>query len=77
MSKSKIKKRLPKPQPKNEQKADGTSVRPAIAKPLVIGSQSPPMSLDGAIKEGYTIKNRAGGYPFPNSFSDCEWEEVS
>jgi len=42
MSKSKIEKRLPEPQPNKEQKADGTSVRPAIAKPNVIGSQSPP-----------------------------------
>lgn len=40
MSKSKIEKRLPEPQHSREQKADGTSVRPAIAKPNVICSQS-------------------------------------
>ena len=53
MSKRKIEKRLPEPQHSKEQKADATSVRPAIAKPLVIGSQSPPMS--------YTVKNRETG----------------
>ena len=51
MSKSKIEKRLPEPQPKKEQKADGTSVRPAIAKPNVICSQSPPMNLSEAKKQ--------------------------
>ncbi len=36
MHKSKIEKRLPEPQPIKEQKADGTSVSPAIAKPNVV-----------------------------------------
>ena len=40
MNKSKIEKRLPEPQLKKEQKADVTSVSPAIAKPTVICSQS-------------------------------------
>ena len=40
MIKSKIEKRLPEPQHSKEPKADGTSVRPAIAKPTVICSQS-------------------------------------
>lgn len=40
MNKSKIKKRLPEPQLKNEQKADVASVSPTIAKPTVICSQS-------------------------------------
>ena len=53
MKKSKIEKRLPEPQYKKEQKADVTSVRPAIAKPLVIGSQCPPRS--------YTLRNRETG----------------
>jgi len=44
MRKSKIEKRLPKPQHSKEQKDYGTSVRPAIAKPPVqatpaVGSQ--------------------------------------
>ena len=40
MSKGKIENRLPEPQPIKEQKVDGTSVRPAIAKPTVVCSQS-------------------------------------
>jgi len=40
MKKSKIEKRLPEPQHSKEQKADGTSVSPAIAKPNVICSQN-------------------------------------
>ena len=40
MDKKKIRERLPKPQPNKEQKADGTSVSPAIAKPNVVCSQS-------------------------------------
>lgn len=44
MSKSKIEKRLPEPQHSKEQKADGTSVRPAIAKPNVICSQNNQLS---------------------------------
>ena len=51
MKKSKIKNRQPKPKLINEQNADKNSVSPAIAKPNVIGSQSPPMSLDDAISE--------------------------
>ena len=35
MRKSKIEKRLPEPQHSKEQKADGTSVSPVIAKPIV------------------------------------------
>ena len=38
MKKSKIEKRLPEPQYKKEQKAEGNSVRPAIAKPRVVRS---------------------------------------
>ena len=38
MSKSKIEKRLPEPQHSKEQKADATTVRPAIAKPTVVRS---------------------------------------
>ena len=38
MSKRKIEKRLPEPQHSKEQKADVTSVRPAIAKPHVVRS---------------------------------------
>jgi|GEM_PF-6418257 len=38
MNKSKIEKRLPEPQRIKEQKADDTSVRPAIAKPIVVCS---------------------------------------
>ena len=40
MRKSKVEKRLPEPQHSKEQKADVTSVSPAIAKPTVICSQS-------------------------------------
>ena len=36
MRKSKIEKRLPEPQHSKEPKADGTSVRLAIAKPTVV-----------------------------------------
>ena len=36
MRKSKIEKRLPEPQHSKEPKSDGTSVRPAIAKPTVV-----------------------------------------
>ena len=50
MSKSKIEKRLPEPQYKKEQKADVTSVRPAIAKPHVIGSQSTSYDLEDVEK---------------------------
>lgn len=38
MNKRKIEKRLPEPQHSKEQKADGNSVRPAIAKPNVVRS---------------------------------------
>jgi len=38
MSKSKIEKRLPEPQHSKEQNSDTTSVRPAIAKPIVVRS---------------------------------------
>ena len=40
MDKKKIRERLPEPQPNKQQKADGTSVSPAIAKPNVVCSQS-------------------------------------
>ena len=61
----------------SEQNDQDLSVSQHIRKPPVVGSQSSPMSLDNAIKEGYAIKNRSDGCPFPNIFSDCEWEEVS
>ena len=58
MRKSKIKKRLPKPQHSKEQKADATSVRPVIAKPNVICCQSPPIIIKNSFtgKDDYWIE---------------------
>ena len=40
MHKSKIEKRLPEPQHSKEQKADGTSVSPAIANPMLYAAKT-------------------------------------
>ncbi len=53
MNKSKIEKRLPEPQPQKEQKADGTSVSPAIAKPHVVRS---PKSVSDVVKLENKVK---------------------
>ena len=51
MNKSKIEKRLPKPQHSKEQKADVTSVSPAIAKPHVVRSPNDITLSDKFIKK--------------------------
>ncbi len=66
MSKRKIEKRLPEPQHSKEQKADVTSVRPAIAKPNVVCSQSQVHSIknDFTDKDDFWIEYSSKSPPF-------------
>ena len=63
MSKRKIEKRLPEPQHSKEQKADATSVRPAIAKPHVVRSPKfVSAEYDGILVSHGFNKNEHGTY---------------
>lgn len=63
MSKSKIENRLTEPQHSKEQKADATSVRPAIAKPHVVCSQSQPwMSYEEYIEHNRVYLEKIEAY---------------
>ena len=61
MNKSKIEKRLPEPQHIKEQKADATSVSPAIAKPTVVRSPNI-LSTKKEVDEFNNSKNQYGRF---------------
>ena len=61
MNKSKIEKRLPEPQHSKKQKADATSVSPAIAKPTVVRSPNI-LSTEKEVDELNNSKNQYGRF---------------
>ena len=59
MDKKKIRERLPEPQPNKEQKADDTSINPAIGKPNVVRSPNEHIPIPAFHTNGSTITDKS------------------